>query len=302
MREYLYFSDRLAQQVLEDNPSPTRGRRKLSIAVRPGGIGPEMTWESSDGAPTSRHDVAVAVDNVIAGHAARTWDPNASSRFLRVECEAFLGELRNAKGLHRSAMIGAVYPYEGETVNLCLFGSRHNLVGTVPDLDPSRELGWFSSTTEGVRLLVSTVPQSADWDEEEQFAAAMGIDDSDLAWSAANIMRNQGMTGDGTRPHAGAPSLRGYNILEGEFEILARIFWWATDDQFGHIAVGAPLYVRSIPERPWSIYPPVEAGSGLHDLSLTNGRMELSVPHTTREYRPRQRWWHWLTSRRTWMS
>jgi hypothetical protein len=294
MREYLYFSQRLAKGIVEDNSLGRTAGAKTTLSFRPGGVGGDVTWGGDRQLPETRHEWAEAVDAVIGDQAAWGWDPNEAALFLRGRSQAFLGELVGGPHPTGSAMVGATYLADGLEVNLCLFGSRHNLDGTVPDVDPSRRKGWFSSSTVGVRQLLTLVPRDANWDEERAFPAAGGVDDDDLVWSAANIMRGQGMVGDGNRAHAEAPSLRGFTVLEGDFEWLARIYWWRSGDpQFHNVAVGAPVYVRTASERPWTVYEPLD-GRSLDELQLTPGRMSPDMVREAESRPPgRSRPWWW---------
>jgi hypothetical protein len=223
LHEYMYFSERLAKKILEENRETKRRGPKTTLSVRPGGVGGDVTWGEDRGTPSSIGELAGAVDLAVGENAVWGWDPNEGAMFLRGRSHAFLGEFRGGTLAQHSAMVGATYLWEGTEVNICLFGSRHNLDGAIPNVDGSRQVGWFSSSTVGVRQLLSFMPTGPSWDEDRGFDAAAGVDDDDLVRSAANIMRGQGLVGDGNRRHATAPSLRGYTVLEGEFEWLARI-------------------------------------------------------------------------------
>lgn len=269
MREYVYFSDRLASKILEDNPRGRRSGRKVTFAVRPGGLGGDTTtdWQAPD--PEARHSRAEQIDEIIADDAATLWDPNQSAHYLRGRSRAFLGEVVRRPGEHeRTAMVGSVYKMDGVDVSLCLFGSRGNLDGAVPGLDPGREFGWFSSSTQGVTQLLRLASTDGPWD-------SAGVDSdsdasSDLAWTAANIMRTQGLVGNDGRRNSRAPSLRGYTILEGDFEWLARIYYWSPGDiHYGNIAVGAPVYVRTF-EEALVTYPTA-------DDQVTRGKAPLAI-------------------------
>lgn len=200
--------------------------------------------------------------------------------YLRGRGPAFLADLVGRSGTPHAAVVGATYLWGGAEVNLCLFGSRQNLDGAVPCVDPTRRQGWFSSHTVGVRqLLTFTSFGGDDWDENAAYAASSGVDDEDLVWSAANITRGQGLVGNASRPHSEAPSLRGHTILEGEFEWLARIYWWRADHpDFHNVAVGAPVFVRTVSGRPWSVYGPVPAHQRLAEVKLKRDRISPEKP------------------------
>lgn len=295
MHEYLYFSERLARKIVEENNAPISRGPKKTISIRPAGIGGDITWGDGNRTPATISEWAEAVNRTVDDHAVRGWDPNEGASFLRGRGHAFLGELVGGPHASSSAMVGSTYRWEGIEVNLCLFGSRYNLDGAVPNVDASRKVGWFSSSTIGVRNLLSLMPTDSTWDETRAFEHTTGLDEEDLVWSAANIMRGQGLVGDDNRKNAEAPSLRGHTVLEGDFEWLARIYWWRSGDpRFHNIAVGAPVYVRTISGQPWTVYKPLAPGEFLQDQPLTPGLMSPDAPapvdkRTSNRRRPY--WW-----------
>lgn len=276
MRDYLYFSERLARAIIGDNCAPRPSTRAVTFAARPFGIGGDVSFSSGTSSRDGRHDTAELVDKIVGDRAPAMWEPNGCFGLLRGRSSMFLGELISAPTdplTRNSAMIGSSYSWEGETVNLCLFGSRHNLDGAVPEVDDTRRSGWFSSSNVGVRALWSLIPKKDEWDEESAFGTLRDVDQAELVQNAANIMRGQGSGHPPDFPDA--PSLRGYTILEGHFEWLARIYFSESgDSRFGHVAVGAPIYIRTYSE-PWSVYGPVPAGKSVGELPLESGRMTL---------------------------
>lgn len=299
MREYVYFSERLARKIVEDNQGAQSSAPKTTLSLRPGGIGGDITWDSSQLDPPTRHAWAQAVDRIVGDHAPWGWDPNGSAMYLRGRSRAFLGDLVGGAVATNAAIVGATYLWEGSEVNLCLFGSRHNLDGALPSVDPNRRRGWFSSHTVGVRQLLTFASFGGkDWDEDLAYAASRGVDDDDLVWNAANIMRGQGLVGNGSRLHADAPSLRGYTVLEGDFEWLARIYWWRSgNSDWQNVAVGAPVFVRTISDKPWTLYGAVPKNRRLEDLKLKADRMTPDRPLPVAAdpaipvRNPRRRWW-----------
>jgi len=247
-REYLYFSKRMVSELLKDSGYSGSDTTTSTLTIG----GPHLGWSRSRsrGAPKTKHEKAQAVDRLLQDQAVYGWDDNEQATYVRGRGRAFLAELRPWWGeAPEFAMVGSTYLWEGAKIHLCLFGSWSNLKGTYAKQAGKRAKGWHSSSNQGIEALFGFARAVK---AGGPVAAELGgKDDADeyhsLVFNAANIMTGQGLVGDGNRPNATAPSLRGYTIGEGDLEWVARIYWWRSHVlQFGHVAVGAPLYVRTV--------------------------------------------------------
>jgi hypothetical protein len=264
--EYLYFSERLAETIEAQQQGRLRGQVETSVdaSAQPLGVGVRgrVSYKTGERAQTtSGARRAESLRALLADLTVEGFDPNGVADFVHGESDTWWGSwFVKDEGLQDTqiAYFGSAYTMEsGERVLACLFGSKTNLLGYFGDVQESRLFGWAASTVFGVETLLKlSRPRDADAtihsDEDKAFKLLGRNDDDDLVDTAAAIVVEQGITGDGSEESTYWPRNRGYTIGEGNLEWLARAYIWQTDIElyrgkqcFNTVFVGAPIWVRT---------------------------------------------------------
>lgn len=260
--EYVYYSDRLGKNIVEQAAGRYEWRPAMTVAIRPAGIGGDVGFSRTPVDHATRASQVAQIDRLLDGWVVEQWDPRLAARYARGKGPVFWGNLRTSSAQATAvAMVGCGDFSQAPPVLFCLFGSLANLSGRASVVDESRLFGWTSSTNEAITFLLGL--DHADplaWDEESAFAAVRYVDPRELAFTAANVVLGQGQATAADRSGLVPSRLRGYLIGEGNMEWLARIYLWCEDVHVSgrqyRVAVGAPVYLRTRADDPARIYGP----------------------------------------------
>lgn len=260
VREYVYFSRRLVQEVLDSAEGPKERSRVMRLGAQYLGLGFDASQSSAQ--PTKgRHGLAQQADELLADLAVPGWDESAN--YCRGSGEAIWANLGDSTSRTRVGMVGAIVHTDAPRPRLyCLFGSITNFPTRSEEIGNSRAFGWTSSSNQAVDALLGLgAGGGLNMDEDAAFAAMDFLEPRDLARNAANIVLGQGMVeGLKDRDLYDSAHLRGYTIGRGNMEWLARTYYWQEDvyvhDTRYDVVIGAPLYLRTRDSEPFEQFSP----------------------------------------------
>ncbi|WP_345060576.1 hypothetical protein [Streptomyces rameus] len=259
---YVYWSERLFREVIDDNGVQLDSRVKASLKLGVAGGGLDLAGRDRE---KTTFEVAEKLKRKLRRSIVSDFDTSSSLQLVKgaswVEVSEFQrwGYPRHRLGQRTAVMHARTVTREGRRVDLCLFGGLKNLRGyTVPDDDPVG--GWTSSAAPAIEELVASrgvAPSEEDGD-------ASLFDEEGLAVETLKVSLSQGIY---VHPddHMGRPETRAFTVMGFDAtEYVALIYrdvtltpgrWDFRHEQemmgTSRILIGAPLWLRTT--RPNSI-------------------------------------------------
>ncbi|GHA39017.1 hypothetical protein GCM10010372_43990 [Streptomyces tauricus] len=266
---YIYWSDRLVREVVEDNGVRLTPGIKTAVKLGLGGSGVDVAGRDREQTP---FEVAETIKKRLRAHIATDFDAPGPLQLVQGKSRVVVSEFQRwgADPEHtfgqRTAMIHAqTTTRAGRRVDLCLFGGLKNLRGfTVPEDDPVG--GWASSAAPAIEELIALrgAPLSA------RTRSRFPDDIEALAVDTLKVATTQGIYAD-PADHRGRPETRAFTVIGFEAsDFVATIYKDVTltpgrwdlrtepeIDGVSRILIGAPLWLRMArPETLKSYYGP----------------------------------------------
>ncbi|WP_234543201.1 hypothetical protein [Streptomyces shenzhenensis] len=259
---YVYWSERLVREVIDDNGIQLDPRVKASLKLGVGGGGLDLAGRDRE---KTTFEVAERLKRKLRRSIVSDFDTSGPLQLVQgaswVEVAEFQGWGYSRNRLtQRTAVVHArTVTAEGQRVDLCLFGGLKNLRGyTIPEDDPV--LGWRSSAAPAIEALVASrgmAPSQVEGD-------VCSFDEEELAVDTLKVALSQGVYRR-TDDHMGRPETRAFTVMGFDAtEYVAFIYRDVTltpgrwDFQWepemmgtSRILIGAPLWLRTT--RPSSI-------------------------------------------------
>ncbi|MFJ4032248.1 hypothetical protein [Streptomyces griseoluteus] len=259
---YVYWSERLVREVIDDNGVHLDSRVKASLKLGVAGGGLDLAGRDRE---KTTFEVAEKLKRKLRRSIVSDFDTSGSLQLVLgaswVEVSEFRrwGHPRHRLGQRTVVIHARTDTREGRRVDLCLFGGLANLRGyTVPEDDPVG--GWTSSAAPAIEELVASRGAAA----SEGAGVASSFDEEELAVDTLQVALSQGIYVD-PDDHMGRPETRAFTVMGFEAsEYVALIYkdvrltpgrWDFQHDQemmgASRILIGAPLWLRTT--RPGSI-------------------------------------------------
>ncbi|MGW1132408.1 hypothetical protein [Streptomyces griseoluteus] len=259
---YVYWSERLVREVIDDNGVQLDARVKASLKLGVAGGGLDLAGRDRE---KTTFEVAEKLKRKLRRSVVSDFDTAGPLQLVQgtswVEVSEFRrwGHPRHRLGQRTAVIHARTDTREGRRVDLCLFGGLKNLRGyNVPEDEPVG--GWTSSAAPAIEELIAS--RGATPGEEE--GEVSSFDEEYLAVDTLQVALSQGIY---VHPddHMGRPETRAFTVMGFEAsEYVALIYrdvsltpgrWDLQHDQemmgASRILIGAPLWLRTT--RPGSI-------------------------------------------------
>lgn len=280
---YVYWSERLVREVIDDNGLQLDSRVKASLKLGVAGGGLDLAGRDRE---KTTFEVAEKLKKKLRRSIVSDFDTSESLQLVKgaswVEVSEFQrwGYPRHRLGQRTAVIHAQTVTREGRRVDLCLFGGLKNLRGyTIPDDDPVG--GWTSSAAPAIEELVAS--RGAAPSEEESDAST--FDEEEIAVDTLKVALSQGIYAH-PDDHMGRPETRAFTVMGFDAtEYVALIYrdvrltpgrWDFQHEQemmgASRILIGAPLRLRTM-----------HAGSirtyfGSHRVALTSSDRQPTTP------------------------
>ncbi|MGI5515739.1 hypothetical protein [Streptomyces sp. CA-106131] len=259
---YVYWSERLVREVIDDNGVQLESRVKPSLKLGVASSGLDLTGRDRE---KTTFEVAEKLKKKLRRSIVSDFDTPGPLQLVQgtswVEVAEFQrwGYPRHRLDQRTAVIHGRTVTREGRRVDLCLFGGLKNLRGyTIPEDDSVR--GWTSSAAPAIEELVASRGAVLG----EGAGDAFLFDEEELAVDALKVALSQGIYRH-TDDHMGRPETRAFTVMGFDAtEYVALIYkdvtltpgrWDFQNEQemigTSRILIGAPLWLRTT--RPNSI-------------------------------------------------
>ncbi|MEV6613810.1 hypothetical protein AB0N31_07995 [Streptomyces sp. NPDC051051] len=253
---YVYWSERLVREVIDDNGVQLDSRVKSSLKLGVAGNGLDVTGRDRE---KTTFEVAEILKKKLRKAIVSDFDTPGPVQLVQgaswVEVAEFQrwGYARHRLGQRTAVVHAQTVTRRGRRVDLCLFGGIRNLRGyTVPEDDPVH--GWTSSAAPAIEELVASRGAAMN----EGAGDLSSFDEEELAVDTLRVALSQGIYRH-TDDHRGRPETRAFTVMGFEAtEYVALIYkdvtltpgrWdFRTEQEMigtRRILIGAPLWLRT---------------------------------------------------------
>lgn len=299
---YVYWSERLVGEVIDDNGIRLDTRIKPSVNLGVAGNGLNLAGRDRE---NTTFDIAEKLKKKLRKSIVTDFDAPTSGHYIQGTGWAEVTEFQRW-GFPQHRLPGRTvlthtqtFTQQGCRVDLCLFGSLKNLKGyDVPEEDSAG--GWTSSNAPMIEEFMAL--------RGAELSARTGrgypLDDEETALEILKVALTQGIYG-APADHHGRPETRGYTIMGFDAtEYVAVIYkdvtltqsrWNLRGDPelegVSRILIGAPLWMRTTRQDSIKVHfgenrvlvPSVWDRSSAPALAPAPGRIAGALPQSTRQ-------------------
>ncbi|MFH9893543.1 hypothetical protein ACH4OQ_23910 [Streptomyces luteogriseus] len=253
---YVYWSERLVREVIDDNGIQLDSRLKPSLKLGVGGSGVDLAGRDRE---KTTFEIAEKLKRKLRRSIVSDFDISASLQLVQgaswVEVAEFQrwGYPRHRLGQRTAVIHARSLTRRGQRVDLCLFGGLKNLRGyTVPEDDPVH--GWTSSSAPAIEELLASRGAVLRGGTDDAYS----FDEEELAVDTLKVALSQGIYRH-PDDHLGRPETRAFTVMGFDAtEYVALIYkdvkltpgrWDFQNEQemlgTTRILIGAPLWLRT---------------------------------------------------------
>ncbi|MFJ7059997.1 hypothetical protein ACIQVA_20130 [Streptomyces microflavus] len=248
---YVYWSERLVGEVIDDNGVRLDPRIKSALKLGVAGSGLDLTGRDRE---KTSFEIAEKLKKKLRSHMVSDLDTPGPLRLVQGEGWVEVAEfqrwdagLEHTLGQRTAVIHAQTVTQEGRRVDICLFGSLKNLRGyTILEEDPGS--GWVSSAAPAIQEFIAlrgAAPSARTRD-------TWGYDEEAVAVEALKVALFQGISNEYTR----RPEARAFTVMDFKASEYVAVIYkdvTLTPDRWDHepdmngvsrILIGAPLWLR----------------------------------------------------------